>query len=78
MIHKFTWTQKDAGDCGAHGCHGHTDYKVTCSCGWKKEFKDEYSGQPDEAVLMINHRLEYLEKRLIARDANATVPKTKL
>lgn len=63
-LHQFTWTERDEGDCGAHGCHGHTTYIVTCICGWTREFTGEYLGKPDEDSLMLNHRLEYLERKL--------------
>jgi hypothetical protein len=68
MKHEFTWTSQDVGDCGSHGCHGHTNQKVTCSCGWSKEFTNLYFGitSEREEKLLLNHRLEYIERRLFS------------
>lgn len=66
-LHEFTWTTKDVGDCGARGCRGHRDYTVSCSCGWSKTFKNEYFA-PDARELMLQHRLERLERASLTGD----------
>lgn len=60
VIHKFTWRSHYTGTCGDHYCPGHYSYSVKCSCGWKEKF--EY--QPDNDRLMMQHRLEFVEKQL--------------
>lgn len=63
-LHEFTWKSKDDGDCGSHGCTGHTTWTVKCTCGWKQVFPGQYFGRPDEDALMLEHRLDYLEAQL--------------
>lgn len=66
MTHTFTWEKKKTGDCGAHGCHGHADYTVTCTCGWTETFKNEY-WRPSEVDLLLKHHLDYLEAQCLTR-----------
>lgn len=63
-LHEFKWTAVDVGDCGSHGCSGHTDYTVICKCGWTKKYKGEYFGRPKEEDIMLQHRLDYLENNV--------------
>jgi len=32
--HVFSKLQRSIDDCGSHGCTGHSDYRLICSCGY--------------------------------------------
>ena len=63
ISHEFTWTSKNTGTCGDNYCDGHQDFEVKCVCGWKKKFVDSRPHNQEEQNLMLNHRLDCLERK---------------